>query len=340
MGLAFSVLLFLYGVTGTALVYEEAYWRVVYPELRGATPALDFADQAAGVAAAAERFGDRVRTVKLPWPELAAYHVYLEEGEAFLTADGFELVDVWGTNERLMSWLFDLHVHLMAGETGERVGGFVALLGVLLALTGLYLWWPTRKRFALRNLLPLGTKRNQLVAWHRDLGLVFTPILLVVLLTGAGLVFYTTATSLLNGLFGDAPPVVEVPAEGAGDAVAWADAGLFARVAEAFPDARVSLYTPPAEARRYHTFRLQGACEIHPNGRTFLYLDGDGSVLARSDACAMPPGQRVLQSMYPLHAGKADNAAYKLATFLCGLVLSLLALSGAWGYAKKLGWVR
>ena len=201
-------------------------------------------------------------------------------------------------------------------------------------------WWPTRKRFALRNLLPLGASRNQLVAWHRDLGLVFTPILLLVLLTGAGLVFYTTATSLLNGVFGDEAPIIETPALGRGSAVAWADAAIFARLAEEFPEARPTLYNPPAEDRRYHTFRLRRECEIHPNGRTFLYLDADGGVLARSDACAMPPGQRVLQSMYPLHAGKADSAVYKLLTFASGLALSLLALSGAWAYAKKLGWMR
>jgi uncharacterized iron-regulated membrane protein len=89
-----------------------------------------------------------------------------------------------------MALLFDLHAHLMAGETGERVGGVIGLLGVVLAVTGLVLWWPARRRLSLANLVPRDLSRRTLLIWHRDVGAVTSPILLVLLLTGSGLVFY------------------------------------------------------------------------------------------------------------------------------------------------------
>jgi uncharacterized iron-regulated membrane protein len=39
-------------------------------------------------------------------------------------------------------WLYDLHVRLLSGVTGETVNGVGALLLIVLAATGLVVWWP------------------------------------------------------------------------------------------------------------------------------------------------------------------------------------------------------
>lgn len=335
IGLALSLLLFVFGVTGSALVYKEAYWRMVYPELRAPAPQLGPPDHAAAIAAAEAVFGPRLRSVKLPEPGVSAYHLYLADGEAFLSAVDHRIIDEWAPDERAMSLLFDLHAHLMAGEAGEKVGGVIALLGALLAMTGLVLWWPTRKRFSLRNLLPAGRTRRDLLVWHRDLGVVSTPILLVILLSGSAIVFYSTAGRILNGIFGDAPPAAVAPAPDL-PPVALAGTDMLARVAEEFPDGRLVFYYPPRDGAGRNEFRLKQPCELHPNGRSYLYLDHAGEVVGRTDACESAPGERTLHAMYPLHAGKAGSALYRLAVFLCGLMLASLALSGAVTYVQKL----
>jgi uncharacterized iron-regulated membrane protein len=43
---------------------------------------------------------------------------------------------------RIMSWMLDLHVNLLAGPTGRIVNGVLAALLTLLALTGAVIWWP------------------------------------------------------------------------------------------------------------------------------------------------------------------------------------------------------
>ena len=336
VGLALSLLLLLFGLTGSALVYKEAYWRLVYPELRSPAPTLGPGDHARAMEAARAAFGDDVRSFKLPEPGVSAYHLYLEEGEAFLSAVDHRVIDRWLPSERVMALLFDLHAHLMAGETGERVGGFVSLLGVLLAATGLVLWWPARRRFALANLAPSGLSRPALIAWHRDLGAVTAPLVLVVLMAGSGLVFYESARKILNGAFGDPVPATLAP-EGTADlSGTLADSALVARVGEAFPDARIVFYYPPSAGMTVHEFRLKQPCELHPNGRSYLHLDAAGRILGRSDACVLPPGERTVHAMYPLHAGKVESALYKLAVFVSGLVLAALSAGGALAYVKKL----
>ncbi|HEX7049457.1 MAG TPA: PepSY-associated TM helix domain-containing protein [Longimicrobiales bacterium] len=336
VGLVLSVFLFVFAVTGGALVYKEAYWRLVYPELRAPTPALGPADHAAAIAAAERRFGAHLRSVKLPEPGVGAYHLYLDDGEAFLSAADHHVIDRWRPSERVMSLLFDLHAHLMAGAAGERVGGVLGLLGAVLAATGLVLWWPARRRFALAHLVPHGLSRHRLLALHRDLGALASPILLVLLLTGSGLVFYGTARRALNGLFGDRVPAEPAPAVDAALSLAPPDAAMISRVEATFPGARVVFYYPPRNGAGFHRFRLKQPCELHPNGRSYVSLDAAGDVARTTDACAQPPGERAAHAIYPLHSGKTRSTVYKLVTFLGAAALAVLSASGVVVYLKRL----
>lgn len=337
-GLALSLLLLVLGLSGSALVYKEAYWRWVHPELRGEALEVSAVEHAAAFATVRAVFGEEVRSVKLPEPGVRAYHLYLQEGEAFLSVGDHELIDRWRPGERPMSFLFDLHAHLMAGDMGERVGGVTALLGAILVLTGMYLWWPARRRFGLGSLVPKSFTRRELLPSHRDVGMLLSPVLLILLLTGGGIVFYGAAGVVLNGLFGDAPPPTEAaperPAESGSPA--WAGAPSLAVVEAAFPDARLVFYYPPSSGNGVHGFRLKRTCEVHPNGRSYLYTDASGRVLKRTDACVSPPGQRALHSVYPLHAGKMDSATYKILVFVGGLALALVSATGALSYLAKL----
>jgi len=340
-GLALALVLFVFAVSGAMLVYKEAYWRAVYPELRGPGPELSAADHAQAVAVAQARFGKRLRNVKLPEPGVNAYHLYLTNGEAFLAVDDFRTLDAWRPTERLMAFLFDLHAHLLAGETGERVGGFIGLAGTLMALTGLILWWPARRRFRLANLWPRDLSRRTLLRWHRDLGLVVVPLLLLLLLTGSGIVFYETAGAILAGLTRDPTPPAErvLPAQGLGASTARGlpTAEAVARAMTAFPDSRLVFITPAAGPGAPVAFRIKQSCELHPNGRSFVYFEpGKRGALRRVDACAAGSGVGALHALYPLHAGKTGSALYKAAAFLASLVLAMLCVTGVVTYLRKL----
>ncbi len=48
---------------------------------------------------------------------------------------------------RLTAWLLDFHDNLLNGETGRRTNGVAAGLVIVLAVTGLVLWWPGIQRW-------------------------------------------------------------------------------------------------------------------------------------------------------------------------------------------------
>jgi uncharacterized iron-regulated membrane protein len=335
-GLALALLLLALSLSGGALVYKEAYWRLAYPELRVPDPAPSPGERARAIGAAWERFGPALRSVKMPEPGVPAYHLYLEDGEAFLSLDGARVIDRWRSWERPMALLFDLHAHLMAGEVGERVGGVVGLLGAMLGLTGLVLWWPARRRFSAARLLPRDLSRRGLLLWHRDLGALASPLVLLLLLTGGGLVFHDAARALLNGAAGDRVPEVVPPSAPADRPYAPPRAALLARAQAALPDARPVFYAPPRAGSGVQSFRMRRPCELHPNGRSYVYLDLGGRVLGSVDACALQPGERAAHALYPLHSGKTGGGAYRLAVLLGALALAALSASGAVSYLKKL----
>ncbi len=340
IGVGLSLLLLVLAVTGSALVLKKPYWRAVYPELRAPAPDLGPADHAAAAARASAYFGDALRSVKLPEPGVPAYHLYLEDGEAFLSATDHAVIDEWGARDRPMAFLFDLHAHLMAGDAGHTIGGVAGILGALLAITGVILWWPSRRRFSLRTLWPRDLTRRLLLISHRDLGTLTAPILILLLLTGSGMVFHAEARALLNGVFGDAvaaepAPLTPSPVPAAAPSAPTVPT-IFARALEVFPDARLVFYYPPADPSAAHGFRLRRPCELHPNGRSYVHVDPAGGVLRSVDACAAAPGDRATHAIYPLHAGMVGSTAYTVLTFIGGVALALISATGAGAYLLQL----
>ena len=71
---------------------------------------------------------------------------------------GEDLGDSTPLGIRAISWLLELHDDLLGGRTGRSINGLGALLLILLALTGLVVWWPGIKKW-----------RRSLTV-HRDVG--------------------------------------------------------------------------------------------------------------------------------------------------------------------------
>lgn len=65
------------------------------------------------------------------------------------------------TGIRLVSTLIDLHDNLLAGRSGRTVNGIGAVAALLVALTGLVIWWPGIRRW--RRSLAL----RRTVGWRR-----------------------------------------------------------------------------------------------------------------------------------------------------------------------------
>jgi uncharacterized iron-regulated membrane protein len=352
-GLILSLALLLIALSGAALLYKNEYWALRYQQIDDQDVVPQAANLAMAIEQAYQHYGARLGSLKMPEPDLAAYHVYLpDHEEALLDINSLDIVDEWQPRQRLTGLLFDIHAHLMAGDRGEIVAGIIGLIAGIMAITGLILWWPTRKTFSVKRLWPTDMSRRSLLTWHRDAGMVLSPLLLLFILSGSAMVFYGSVQTGLNALFGDPVPQIVLPS---GDAVdiesslprlatgfstanlPLPDADTLTRVQQALPDARLTFYYADALPQGFHRFRLKRDCELHPNGLSFVYTDArSGDLVYVKDACAMPPGERLTNLIYPLHAAKTGSELYRVLGLLTALVLAGLSVTGVVTYVQQL----
>lgn len=327
LGLILAVL----GLTGAILVHKEEWIGLPHAsDARVADPAalgeltnrlLREAKGGESLIFASDRFG----------------LVQLRQGQAgFYSSQTGEVVARWNSQwERPELWLFDLHHHLFAGDTGEVVIGIAGLAAVVFVVTGSILWWRTRRTFRLR-LWPARMSGPAIRMHHRDLGIVVAPLLFVTALTGTMMIFRPVAGAVLSPL---SPPSaiasdLAAPKVEAGPLAEDRDwRALIVQAHRTFPDAQLRIVALPKKTGDPITVRMKRAAEWLPNGRSTLWFDpATGKLLAKRNALEMQPGTQAFNMAYPLHAGKVGGLAYRLVLTLVGLALFLLGSLSVWTF--------
>lgn len=237
--------------------------------------------------------------------------------------------------DRVELWLFDLHHYLWAGEAGATAAGLLALVGLGFVITGIILWWRTRKTFEFR-LWPARMSRPAILRQHRDFGMIIAPLLVISMLTGVMLTLKPVANFLLSPLSTAeemkaalAPPKVEGGA--LNPRLDWAFVLTQAR--QRFPEAEFRSLGLPKGQGDLISLRMKQPQEWLPNGRTLLWFDpATGRLIEARDALAMPMGSQVFNMAYPLHAAKVGGLAYRLIMTVSGLGLCLLGTLSVWSF--------
>ncbi|MGX7897020.1 PepSY-associated TM helix domain-containing protein [Tsuneonella sp. HG222] len=324
-----GLLLAVIGLSGTVLVWEGAWVGLPGANDRVANDPAMFG--AAIEAALAERPG--LTRITFASEELGLHHAAYEDGGgAYFRQDG-AVVAIWDTMwARPELWLFDLHHYLLVGESGKYATGALGILLVAFTVTGLILWWRTRKTFKFR-LWPARLTRSAIVRQHRDIGVVAAPFLLLTALTGTFMVF-PAISDVLTAPWADNETVAPKPPEDLGPVgprTDWAQAMDNAQAA--FPDAAPRRLMFPAPSGSPLTLRLKQPFEWTPNGRTYVWLDpADGAVLGVDDPAIADTASAIAEKFYPVHAGKVGGLLWQLALTFCGLALTLLGTLATWSF--------
>jgi uncharacterized iron-regulated membrane protein len=333
-----GLLLAALGLTGTLLLYEDAWLRATVPH--AAEPLV--ADTAAAAARLLADESSRPTGILFPTDSLGLFRLSFAGGEGAYADQSGAIVVRWASKwERPELWLFDLHHHLWMGETGDTVAGIASLIGLGFIITGLLLWWRTRKMFALR-LLPARFTRPHIISHHRDLGAVTAPLLLVALLTGAMLTLRPVADLVLAPL---SPPgtiaesLAPPPVEGGPPAATFDWSAALQTVRRAYPDAEIRTIGTATRPGQLVRIRARQPGEWLPNGRTVFWFDpADGRLVEARDARSLPLAARAFNLIYPLHASTVGGIVYKAAMTAAGLALTLLgtlALFGFWSFQAR-----
>jgi uncharacterized iron-regulated membrane protein len=321
-----GLLLAVLGLTGTLLLHEDAFLRATVPHAADA----QVQDSATLAAAATRIFAaqDRPRSIVLATQRLGLHKLaYKGEHAAYADQDG-RIVQAWTSNwARPEVWLFDLHHHLFNGDTGEIFGGAAGLAGLAFVVTGLILWWPTRRLFAPR-LLPKKASRAAIIHHHRDLGVLVAPLLILSLTTGAAMNLKWFSQTLRAPF--TAPAVMAkasaAPKLKGGKLSPDLNWRVMIDAAQTrYPGAELRVISLPAKTGGVIQMRLRQQAEWLPNGRTMMWFDpADGRVLGTRDAQGLPLGSRITNLDYPLHAAKVGGLPYRLVMTISGVTLTLL----------------
>jgi uncharacterized iron-regulated membrane protein len=339
-GAVIGVLLAAMGLSGSLLIHEDAWLRATVPH---ASDAL--VTDATAYASAVERLMEgptRPSNVLFPSESLGVFTVSFGDGAgAYADASG-EIVSHWDTKwQRPEIWLFDFHHHLFMGDVGTTGVGILALTGLMFVVTGVVLWWRNRKSFKLRA-VPANLSRLQIIRHHRDLGLVMSPLLLVLFLTGSMLVFRPIADVLFAALspVGTISASLEQPKEKGGRLAANFDwHGLLQVVRNEYPDGQLRGISVPRREGQLIRVRVRQPGEWLPNGRTLLWFDAaTGKLVDSRDAMTLPMATRAYNVVFPIHASKVGGLVYKLVMTAAGLTLVMLgslAVYAFWGFRAR-----
>ncbi len=265
---------------------------------------------------------------------------YEDDAGAYLTPAG-QVSATWDSKwDRPELWLFDFHHHLFADDPGEIVAGIAALAGLGFIITGLILWWRTRRTFSFR-LWPARMTRSAIIRQHRDLGVIIAPVLMLSCLTGAMLTLKPMAALILMPF--SSPSEMEAaakPPKATGGALSakpgWL--AMLGTIKARYPDVDIRLIILARKPGELITIRAKQPAEWLPNGRTtFWFAPEDGRLVSVRDAMRLPHGRQVFNMAYPLHAGKVGGLTWRLLITATGLALAILGLLACWSFWFKGG---
>lgn len=333
---AFSgLLLAALGLSGTLLLFEDAWLRATVPHAD--QPLVkDAATASVGIERLLTGSPADLTSIIFPTESVGLFRLSFSGGAgAYADQSGTILVRWTSRWDRLELWLFDFHHDLLMGETGVVVAGVLALIGLGFVITGLVLWWRARRAFALR-LWPARLSRSQIIRHHRDIGAATAPLLSVALLTGAMLTLRPVADFLLSPL--SAPGTIAeslAPPKVKGGRIAaqldWRT--TLQKVRSAYPEAELRIISLPAREGDLLRIRVRQPGEWLPNGRTIFWFDpADGRLVEARDARTLPLATRAFNLLYPIHASTVGGIAYKAAMTVAGLSLTLLGALAVFGF--------
>lgn len=337
MGALFAVV----GLTGSTLVFYTAIDAGLHPRVRGEARAPDLASPAWDRALETGR--GRWHDAKGKWTfEVtdsgaipARYYPapgrHADRLMVWFSPGGERVVraEPWGGY--LMSWLYQLHMQLLAGEVGGQVVGWAGVAMLLLLASGLFAWWPRgswRKALSFkREAAPLRRLRDL----HKVGGLWSMALLAVLTATGILLALPPVTQALLR----PAPLPVPLSADAAPGRVTIAQA--FAAARRLFPDGRIVFVDVPTPRAAAIRVRLQLPGDPHPRfPSSYVWIDQQsGRVLAVRDVRSAGSGAAAASWIRTLHDGSVGGLTTRVLAMLLGMAPAVLFTTGVLHWRRR-----
>lgn len=353
-GLFVAPLLLAAAATGALYVFEAELSAWLYEDLYFVEPAgerLSYDEQWAVVQQAAD--GEELEYLTI-WPDARhstrfVTHAHDAQADAdaaplhrafFVDPYSGELLGTRIVEREFFNATLDLHRTLFAGPTGRVLVELATSWGLVLLLTGAYLWWPRGKNRVRGVWLPRLRGKPYVVL--RDLHavcgvytLAFAAILLatglfVSQIWGTG---YTWASTQAGQSLGEffAPAESQPPTEGA------PPASLERAVASVLEHRRpgdlMSLLPAPTPQLSYKAYLMRDGDTNTVRGYDIDQYTGE--TISITETAELEPMVRVLALVISLHVGKTFGMPSKVVAFATCLALIAMIVTGVWMWWKR-----
>ncbi len=146
-----------------------------------------------------------IRQVIMPTENTPYYQVVLR-GENFTYAidDLTNPIHSKKSKDGFFGTVLQLHRNFLLGKEGlwgfdgKYYTTWVGLIAMFISLLGFWLWWPSRKKFTPKNIVPRGHKRKYYYFSHMTSGVVTLLVIVMLALTGASVSYRAIAKELFG----------------------------------------------------------------------------------------------------------------------------------------------
>jgi uncharacterized iron-regulated membrane protein len=325
------------GLTGSIMAFEPElsrlqHWRIAHVTPHGTPLTLEEIDNALRRASPNRDISGYVLSDR---PDLS-YQVMIERQLVYVDQYSGQVLGTINEGMDFLGFVHQFHLRLAlldkGREFGETTVRWSALAALFLLISGVYLWWPS-KRFG------IGGGARTAKFWfdlHNSFGIVSLVFVLLLVLTGLVISFEAQTTPFLYRISHSQPPrwprlqVAPVP----GRTPIRPDQALATARATA-PGATPFLVTVPHGNQVYQIF-LRYPEDRTPGGRTRIAVDPySGNMLMVIDSRRAPAGYRLVNLNRALHTGDVLGIPSKIVVSLASLIMPFQLLTGLVMWTKR-----
>jgi uncharacterized iron-regulated membrane protein len=327
-GLIAGIAIFVIAVTGCILTFENDIDRHLNSELMLVRPGSSTVPLWEAVASVRAAYPDDP-PLSLSFPQKPNHSLLV-----FLKSGKLAAVDPYtgrllGVRDRFDGFARDvhlLHTRFMGGKTGEYIVGAFTVVTLLMAISGLVLWWP-RKIF---NVKVARSWRRVNFDLHNVLGFYSAAVLVVTCLSGIIIAYEEVTDPLVLKLNSKPAPrpaqVSSTPIPGAAP-IGPDEAVRIGK--EAMPGVFVSNVNLPAPGQAVYRLSVKYPEDRTPGGRSRIALDQySGAVLDLISTRNQELGTQILNLKRSLHTGDVFGGPSLAIVFLTSLMLAGQVVSG------------
>jgi uncharacterized iron-regulated membrane protein len=341
IGLTAGAVLAVMGFTGSLYVFQPELTVALYPEFyKASQPDATPVDVRTIVQNAEQQFGTEVTNIHFPLRELENYILKVKGNKQWLFYDASTGHYLGQMEKRrgVMDDILDLHRNLTIGENGALITRTCALLlAFVLLSSGLYMWWPKKKRHLKDGLRlkPNASFKRRNFDLHNVFGFYFSIPLFLAAITGAYFGFQQKTQQVVDTLTlakEPTPYVKKLQSAYQAGAPSLDIYRALDRMDQLYPDyqPRTVVLAPDSLATVNLTYLASKELEAGPQYRPMVYLDQyTGGIVYDYNPEAAPIGRKITRNWFvPLHFGELGGWVTRVLWFFLGLMPGMLWITG------------